>query len=113
MAVRIVRSAPVGAPSVDPERRGFLKQFTAAAVAWTGLGAVRAAPSLAADYPTRPIRLIVPYAAGGAADVVARICANYMADQLGQQVFIDTRGGAGRTLWPDLAARSPHGGLTL
>jgi len=113
MDVRIVRSATVGAPSVDPERRGFLKQFTAAAVAWTGLGAVGAAPSLAADYPTRPIRLIVPYAAGGAADVVARICANYMADQLGQQVFIDNRGGAGGTIGTDMAARSAPDGYTL
>src|SRR5258708_13504112 len=108
MAVRIVRSAPVGAPSVDPERRGFLKQFTAAAFAWTGLGAVRAAPSLAADYPTRPIRLIVPYAAGGAADVVARISANHMADQLGHQVFIDNRGGAAAPTATAIAPHAPH-----
>src|SRR4030088_2040449 len=103
----------MGAPSADMERRAFLKQFTAAAFAWTGLGTVRVTPSLAADYPTRPIRLIVPYAAGGAADVVARICANYMADQLGQQVFVDNRGGAGGTIGTDMAARSAPDGYTL
>src|ERR1700730_4227237 len=103
----------MGAPSADMERRAFLTLFTAAAVAWSALGAARAVPSLPADYPTRPIRLIVPYAAGGAADVVARICANYMADQLGQQVFIDNRGGAGGTIGTDVAARATPDGYTL
>src|ERR1700730_6772639 len=103
----------MGAPSADMERRAFLTLFTAAAVAWSALGAARAVPSLPADYPTRPIRLIVPYAAGGAADVVARICANYMADQLSQQVFVDNRGGAGGTIGTDMAARSAPDGYTL
>ena len=75
------------------ERRDFLKRSTAAALALAGLGVVRATRSLAADYPTNPIHVIVPYPAGGAADVVARITAKYLSDQLGQQVFIDNRGG--------------------
>lgn len=95
------------------ERRGFLKRSTAAALAWAGLGAVRATPSPAADYPTQPIRVIVPYPAGGAADVVARISTKYMTDQLGQQIFIDNRGGAGGTLGTDAAARSAPDGYTL
>jgi tripartite-type tricarboxylate transporter receptor subunit TctC len=95
------------------ERRDFLKRSTAAALALAGLGAVRATPSLAADYPTQPIRVIVPYAAGGAADVVARIAAKNLSDQLGQQVFIDNRGGAGGTIGTDAAARSAPDGYTL
>ena len=94
--IQTARSGTVGAPSVDMERRDFLKRSTAA-FALAGLGAVRATPSLAQVYPTQPIRLIVPFPAGGAADVVARITAKYMTDQLGQQVFIDNRGGAGGT----------------
>src|SRR5207253_8712881 len=97
----------------DMERRDFLKRSSAAALALAGLGAVRATPSLAADYPTQPIRVIVPYAAGGAADVVARICAKHMSDQLGRQVFIDNRGGAGGTIGTDIAARSKPDGYTL
>ena len=95
------------------ERRNFLQRSTAAALALAGLGAVRATPSPAADYPTQPIRVIVPYPAGGAADVVARISARYMTDQLGQQIFIDNRGGAGGTLGTDAAARSAPDGYTL
>ena len=95
------------------ERRNFLQRSTAAALALAGLGAVRATPSPAADYPTQPIRVIVPYPAGGAADVVARISAKHMTDQLGQQIFIDNRGGAGGTLGTDAAARSAPDGYTL
>jgi tripartite-type tricarboxylate transporter receptor subunit TctC len=111
--IQIARSGTVGAPRVDMERRDFLKRSTAAALALAGLGAVRATPSLAADYPTQPIRVILPYPAGGAADVVARISAKHMTDQLGQQIFIDNRGGAGGTLGTDAAARSAPDGYTL
>jgi tripartite-type tricarboxylate transporter receptor subunit TctC len=111
--IQIARSGAAGAPSLDMERRDFLKRSTAAALALAGLGAVRATPSLAADYPTQPIRVIVPYPAGGAADVVARISAKHMTDQLGQQIFIDNRGGAGGTLGTDAAARSAPDGYTL
>ena len=106
-------SDTAGAPSVDIERRNFLKRSAAAALALAGCGVIRATPSLAADYPTSPIRVIVPNQAGGAADVVARIAAKYMSDQLGQQVFIDNRGGAGGTLGTDVAARSTPDGYTL
>jgi tripartite-type tricarboxylate transporter receptor subunit TctC len=101
-----------GAPSLAPERRRFLKR-SAAALALAGFGSVRATPSLAQVYPTNPIRVIVPYAAGGAADVVARITAKYMADQLGQQVFVDNRGGAGGTLGTEAAVRATPDGYTL
>jgi tripartite-type tricarboxylate transporter receptor subunit TctC len=94
------------------ERRDFLKRSTVV-FALAGLGAVRATPSLAQAYPTQPIRIISPFAAGGAADVVARIVAKYLTDQLGQQVFIDNRGGAGGTIGTDAAARATPDGYTL
>ena len=94
------------------KRRDFLKRSTAA-VALAGLGAVCATPSLAQAYPTQPIRIISPFAAGGAADVVARIVGKHLGDQLGQQVFIDNRSGAGGTLGTDIAARAAPDGYTL
>jgi tripartite-type tricarboxylate transporter receptor subunit TctC len=102
-----VRSVTADAPHVI-DRRNFLKRSAAFALA--GLGAN---PALAEDYPARPIRLILPYAAGGAADVVARICAKLMSDQLGQQMFVDNRGGAGGTLGTDVAVRAAPDGYTL
>ena len=107
------RSGSVGAPGVDRRRRDLLKGPAAAALALAGLGVIRTTASLAADYPTRPIRVIVPYPAGGAADVVARIAVKYLGDRLGQQVFIDNRGGAGGTIGTDAAARSAPDGYTL
>ena len=108
--IPIARS--VGEPSFNIVRRDFLKRSTAA-LALAGLGVGRTTPALAADYPINPVRLIVPYPAGGAADVVARISAKHLGDQLGQQVFIDNRGGAGGTLGTDAAARSTPDGYTL
>ncbi len=96
--IQIAQSDAIGTPSVDMERRDLLKRSTVAALAWASLGVVPATPSLAAEYPTRPVRVVVPYPAGGAADVVARVAAKYLSDQLGQQVFIDNRGGAGGTI---------------
>ena len=96
---------------IDPTRRNLLKR-SAAALATTGLG-LDARPSRAADYPTQPIRLISPFAAGGAADVVARLTAKYLTDQLGQQVFVENRGGAGGTIGTDVAARAAPDGYTL
>ena len=111
LSIQIARSESVAAPAVDMERRDFLKRSTALVLA--GLGAVRATPSLAQDYPMRPVRVIVPYPAGGAADVVARIAAKYLSDQFGQQFFVENRGGAGGTLGTDAAARSAPDGYTL
>jgi tripartite-type tricarboxylate transporter receptor subunit TctC len=93
-------------------RRDFLKQSIAAALA--GSGAVAAiTQALAADYPASPIRLIVPYPAGGAADVVGRIAAKHLADQLGQSVFVDNRAGAGGTIGTEVAVRATPDGYTL
>jgi len=67
----------------------------------------------AADYPTRPITLIVPYPPGGGNDVIARLVAAKMSANLGQPIVIENRGGAGSTIGTRDAARSAPDGYTL
>ncbi len=69
--------------------------------------------ALGQSYPTKPVRLIIPFAAGGATDVLARIIALKLPDVLGQQVVIDNRTGAGGLIGTELAARAPADGYTL
>jgi tripartite-type tricarboxylate transporter receptor subunit TctC len=64
-------------------------------------------------YPDRSIRLVVPYPAGGATDVVARLVAERMSAELGQQVFIDNRPGAGTMIGATMVARSAGDGYTI
>lgn len=64
-------------------------------------------------YPTRPIRLIVPFAAGGPMDIMSRALGERLTTNLGQQVVIDNRGGAGGSIGTELAARSTPDGHTL
>jgi tripartite-type tricarboxylate transporter receptor subunit TctC len=70
-------------------------------------------PLHAQDYPNRPITLVVPYAAGGGNDAMARIVADKMSRTLGQQIVIENRGGAGGTIATRAVARSPADGYTL
>jgi tripartite-type tricarboxylate transporter receptor subunit TctC len=64
-------------------------------------------------YPARPIRIVVPFPAGGFADVYARIIANKMADTFGQPVIVDNKPGAGGNIGTEMVARSPADGYTL
>jgi tripartite-type tricarboxylate transporter receptor subunit TctC len=70
-------------------------------------------PAGAQDYPTRAIRLIIPFPPGGSNDVVGRIIANQLGQKLGKQVFVDNRGGAGGVVGTDLAAKAAPDGYTL
>ena len=64
-------------------------------------------------YPTKSIRLIVPYPPGGGADVMGRVVAEALSTRFAQQVVVDNRGGASTTIGADLAAKSPADGYTL
>ena len=91
-------------------RRAFL-----GALVLTSLGA--AGPILAQgrapDYPTKPVRMIVPLAPGGGSDIVGRIVALALTDYWGQPVVVDNRPGAGSTVGTSIAARAPADGYTL
>jgi tripartite-type tricarboxylate transporter receptor subunit TctC len=67
----------------------------------------------AEDYPTKSIRLIVPFAAGGAVGAVARVLSNPLSQSLGQSIVIDNRGGAGGIIGMDAVAKAPPDGYTL
>ena len=69
--------------------------------------------SRADDYPSRPIRLVVPYAPGGGADTVARIVAKRVGDTIGQPIVIENRGGAGSIIGTDMVAKAEPDGYTL
>jgi tripartite-type tricarboxylate transporter receptor subunit TctC len=72
-----------------------------------------AAAQSASQFPSKPVRLIVPFPAGGGADVIARIIAEGLSDRLGQSVFIDNRGGANGNIGMESAATAPADGYTM
>jgi tripartite-type tricarboxylate transporter receptor subunit TctC len=67
----------------------------------------------AQSYPAKPIRIIVPFAAGGPNDILARVVGKSLSDNLGQQVITDNRPGGGTVIGTEIAARSPADGYTL
>ena len=67
----------------------------------------------AQSYPVKPVRMIVPFPAGGGADVVGRIVAHKLGDRLGQQIIVDNRPGAGGSLGTEAAVRSTPDGYTM
>jgi tripartite-type tricarboxylate transporter receptor subunit TctC len=75
--------------------------------------AAQAASAFAQDYPSRPITLIVPYAAGGGNDLMARTAAEKMSKTLGQQIVIENRGGAGGSIATRQIAKAAPDGYTL
>ncbi len=79
-------------------------------IVWAALTVTTAA---AAEYPTKPIRLIVPFTPGGPSDILGRALGQSLAGRLGQQVVIDNRGGAGGNIGAELAARSGPDGYTI
>jgi tripartite-type tricarboxylate transporter receptor subunit TctC len=66
-----------------------------------------------ADFPNKPVRIIVPVAAGGPTDIVARMLADKLSNMWGQQVFIENKGGAGTNIGNEYAARSDSDGYTV
>src|SRR5262245_27543177 len=86
------------------QRRALLAFATAA---------VLSPSAWAQTYPERPIKLIVPYAPGGSADIVARLIADEWGKALGKSMFIENKGGAGGNVGVDAVAKSPGDGYTI
>lgn len=76
-------------------------------------GTILAGPASAQNFPTKPVKLIIPYNPGGIVDYVGRLLAKHMGDALGQTVVAENRPGAGGILGTDVAARSTPDGYTI
>lgn len=83
----------------------------AAVAAFSGLASTGSA--LAADYPIRPIKWVVPYPPGGTTDVLARIMAQHLSEKLGQQVVVENRPGAGNNIGTEAVVTAPPDGYTM
>jgi len=81
--------------------------------ALAGAAALLATPAFAQSFPTRPITLVVPFAAGGSTDVVARIVGQKMSEIIGQQVVIENRAGAGGNIGAAAVAKAAPDGYTI
>jgi tripartite-type tricarboxylate transporter receptor subunit TctC len=77
------------------------------------LGAGTVLPAAAQNYPSKPVRMIVPFTPGGSQDVIARLFAQKLTESFSQQVVIDNRGGAAGLIAAELVARAPKDGYTL
>jgi tripartite-type tricarboxylate transporter receptor subunit TctC len=82
------------------------------ALACTALLGLAISPAHA-QYPVKPVRLMVPFVAGGNTDIIARVVTPEMSKALGQQIVIENRGGAGSTIGTEVVAKSPPDGYTL
>jgi tripartite-type tricarboxylate transporter receptor subunit TctC len=89
-------------------RRRFL-QLAGAAAAASGI----ARPALALDYPTRPVRFVVGFPAGGQQDIMARLIGQWLSERLGQQFLVENRSGAGGNVGAEAVINSPPDGYTM
>jgi tripartite-type tricarboxylate transporter receptor subunit TctC len=97
------------AEQTRPTRRAVLQGAGTLAIGTTAFGRTAAT----ADYPNRPVRIIVPFAAGGPSDLTARLMSVKLAEALGQTFFVENRAGAGSNLGTAAVARSAPDGYTL
>lgn len=84
-------------------------------LAWATVSAcaVLSAPVQAQQYPTKPVRVIVPFAPGGGSDITARVFSNSLSEQTGQQFIVDNRGGAGGLIGMEATAKAVPDGYTI
>ncbi|MBX3601916.1 MAG: tripartite tricarboxylate transporter substrate binding protein [Rubrivivax sp.] len=95
---------------MNPIKRRSMLALAAAA---TAVATMAAGPAVAQDWPTKPVRLVVNFPPGGAADVIGRSVAQSLGEALGQQVVVENRPGANGNLGADAVAKSPADGYTL
>jgi tripartite-type tricarboxylate transporter receptor subunit TctC len=91
---------------------GFSKKALLGLVCFLSVAATTG-PSAAADYPNRPVRWLIGFAAGGPVDIVARLMSQWLADRLGQQFVVENRTGSGGNIAAAAAITSPPDGYTL
>jgi tripartite-type tricarboxylate transporter receptor subunit TctC len=90
----------------------LLRAVLCGLVLWAALAA-GAAPAVAADYPNRPVRWLIGFAAGGPVDIVARIMSQWLSEHFGQQFVVENRSGSGGNLAAAAAINAPPDGYTL
>ena len=90
-----------------------MKYAGVAAALWVAMWASGAGGLLAQDYPAKPVRFVVGFAAGGASDTLARIVAQKLTESWGQNVVVDNRTGAGGTIGADMVVRAQPDGYTI
>jgi tripartite-type tricarboxylate transporter receptor subunit TctC len=91
----------------------FFGLMTGVLGAVASLAAMAATPASAADYPTRPVHIIVGYPAGGSTDIVARIIGNWLSIKLGKQFIVENRPGAGNNIGTEAVAKAAPDGYTM
>ena len=89
------------------------RRLTAALGALLALAALATTPVRAQDYPNKPVRVVIPYAAGGSTDILTRILAARLGNRLGQGVVVENRPGANGIIGTEAVAKSPNDGYTL
>jgi tripartite-type tricarboxylate transporter receptor subunit TctC len=84
----------------------------AAAMLCATLCLAQNAPTATEPYPTRPVRIVVPFAAGGPGDLISRLIAQMLSEGLGKQFYVENQGGAGGNIGMGMVARAPADGYT-
>ena len=98
--------------AAQPAERSFTRRIALGTLAAAALG-LAAPAAWAQAYPSKPIKIMVPFPAGGTTDIAARLVAQKMSESMGQPVTVENRGGAGGSLGADAVAKAPPDGYTI